>query len=94
MAAEISGLSGIRCTWLLKKVKATAEQKKLGAADRRTNVAGAFALRSRADIKGRRVLVIDDVSTTGSTLSEAARALKAGGAAEVYGAVFAKTELR
>ena len=40
------------------------------------------------------MLVIDDVSTTGSTLSEAARALKAGGAAEVYGAVFAKTELR
>ena len=94
MAAEISGLSGIPCKGLLKKIKATAEQKKLGAADRRTNVAGAFALRGRTDIKCRRVLVIDDVSTTGSTLSEAARALKAGGAAEVYGAVFAKTELR
>ena len=94
MAAEISGLSGLPCIELLRKVKDTAEQKKLGAKERRTNVAGAFALRGKVDINGGRVLVIDDVSTTGSTLSEAARALKTGGASKVYGAVFAKTELR
>lgn len=94
MAYEISGLSGIPCKGLLKKVKATAEQKKLGAEERRKNIAGAFALLGKTDVKGSRVLVIDDVSTTGSTLCEAARALKDGGAKKVFGAVFAKTKLR
>lgn len=94
MANEISGLSGIPCSGLLKKIKATEEQKKLGAKDRRTNVAGAFALHGKTDIRGSRVLVIDDVSTTGSTLSEAARVLKKGGAKKVFGAVFAKTKPR
>lgn len=94
MAAEIAGLSGIPCAGLLKKIKATAEQKKLGAEDRRTNVAGAFDLCGRVNVKDKRVLVIDDVSTTGSTLSEAARVLKAGGAVKVFGAVFAKTKLK
>lgn len=94
MAAEVAGLSGIPCAGLLKKVKATAEQKKLGAEDRHTNVSGAFAVCGRVDVNGSRVLVIDDVSTTGNTLSEAARALKEGGAEKVFGAVFAKTVLR
>ena len=94
MAAEIAGLSGIPCAGLLKKIKATEEQKKLGAEDRRTNVAGAFALFDKVNVKDKIVLVIDDVSATGSTLSEAARALKAGGAVKVFGAVFAKTKLK
>lgn len=93
IAKEVAGLSGIPCAGLLKKVKETFEQKKLGAEDRRKNVVGAFNACNNRKLIGKNILVIDDVSTTGSTLSEAARALKAGGAEKVFAAVFAKTKL-
>ncbi len=69
---------------ILVRRKRTAPQKS-GMAARRRNVAGAFAVpsRRRPDIEGRRVLLIDDVRTTGATLDGCARALKAAGAAGV-----------
>lgn len=61
----------------------TPAQTGLSAAARRRNVAGAFAVRRRAEIGGRVVVLLDDVLTTGATARECARALLEAGAAEV-----------
>lgn len=65
----------------LQRDRATAAQAKLGRADRLENVRGAFSARERVD--GLRVLLIDDVTTTGATLAAAREALLAAGAREV-----------
>lgn len=57
--------------------------------ERRTNVAGAFVCRSH-DLRGKQVLLIDDVSTSGATLDACAAALKASGATSVWGLVLAR----
>lgn len=76
----------------LRRVKRTPPQKSLSAEARRRNVAGAFAARegAAARIAGRPVILIDDVLTTGATLSACARALKKAGAARVDALVLAR----
>ena len=58
-------------------------QAGLTNAKRRLNVAGAFRVQNRSDVQGKRVLLIDDVMTTGATASACAKALKRAGAAHV-----------
>ena len=67
----------------LVKVKETERQEQLNKADRKQNLIGAYKV--VADVKGKRVLVIDDVKTTGSTLNECAKVLKRAGAVSVVG---------
>lgn len=76
----------------LERVRDTATQGGKSATGRRRNVAGAFAIRAavRDQLTGRRVLLVDDVLTTGATAHACARALKAAGAAAVHVAVIAK----
>lgn len=59
------------------------------AARRRANVLGVYRMRPGADVRGKHVLLIDDILTTGATLSEAARVLLEAGAGEVQAAVLA-----
>jgi ComF family protein len=75
-----------------KRVRHTQPQTSLNAVDRRDNVQGAFLCQSRRDntIVGRRVVVIDDVCTTGSTLEACSLALKAAGASTVWGFTLAR----
>lgn len=71
---------------LLERVKPTPSQGAMPSAEaRRRNVRGAFRVptKARAAVKGKRVLVVDDVLTTGATVSAAARALKRAGASRV-----------
>jgi predicted amidophosphoribosyltransferase len=68
---------------LLVPAREVADQAGLGAADRAANLAG--ALTARRDLTGLPVVVVDDVVTTGATLTEAARALRRAGA-QVHGA--------
>jgi ComF family protein len=74
----------------LKRTRVTAVQMELKAAERRTNVAGAFAC-SEARVRGQRVVVIDDVCTTGATLEACAQALSQAGAASVFALTLART---
>ncbi|MEZ5892864.1 MAG: ComF family protein [Parvularculaceae bacterium] len=77
----------------LVRRRATPPQKDLSADARRRNVAGAFGFRSdhaKARFKGAHVVLIDDVLTTGATLSAAARTLKRAGAAKVDALVLAR----
>jgi ComF family protein len=74
---------------LVQRVRATLPQARLGRSERAENVKQAFAARPHA-VRGRRVLVVDDVVTTGETLDAVERALLAAGAAEVRSAALAR----
>ena len=75
----------------LKKTRNTKVQSTLTTKEeRRGNISGSYAVMGQADIQGKRILLVDDILTTGATLSECARVLLLGGAASVCGAAFAR----
>jgi ComF family protein len=67
----------------LRRIRWTEPQVNLGAAERAANVRGAFAIDSAKEIAGKRVFLIDDVYTTGSTAKECSRVLMKAGAVSV-----------
>ena len=74
---------------VLKRIKNTKDQTNLNVEQREKNVSGAFSLSSAKDgeqIYGKKIILIDDVITTGATLRECAEVLKEGGAKKVVGA--------
>lgn len=83
-------LAGRACV----RVRDTAPQSTLATEERQGNMRGAFAVRDRAAVSGKRILLIDDVMTTGHTLESLAACLKRHGAARVVNGVFARTPLR
>jgi ComF family protein len=87
-AREIARYLGPPVVEVLRRCRATRPQVELAADRRRGNVAGAFAVRRQwcrgANIRGRKLLLVDDVSTTGATLESCARILKDSNASEVY----------
>ncbi len=72
-----------RCE-VMRRNRNTRQQVNLTAEERADNVAGAFSVRRVDDVWGKRVLLIDDVMTTGATANAAAEPLKAAGAKEVF----------
>ena len=75
----------------LRKVRDTAEQSALDdKAARAQNAAGAYEIADPAAVRGKRVLLVDDIVTTGSTLASCAQILLDAGAKEVWAAVFAR----
>ena len=70
----------------------SVELRGLSWGDRRRMVAGSMAARDVKPVRGRCVLVVDDVMTSGATLSEAARVLRDAGARDVHGVVLCHTE--
>ncbi|GLY89076.1 hypothetical protein Airi02_070050 [Actinoallomurus iriomotensis] len=88
--ARFGGGVRIVCVRALRHRRRVADQAGLSAMDRALNLTG--AMESRLDLRGRRVIVVDDVITTGATLAEAARALRAAGADVRASAVIAATQ--
>ncbi len=77
------------CKGCLVKIKKTEKQSKLDYAHRVRNLIGTIALSDNAEVKGKRVLLVDDVMTTGATIEECSYVLKKGGAREVFAVTFA-----
>ena len=75
---------------ILQRVRFTTTQTAFDRPERIQNLRHAFRLRKNADVRNWRVLLIDDVLTTGSTLSECARVLKENGARSVHAATAAR----
>ncbi len=69
---------------ILLRTRATEHQTKLGKIERQENVKGAFKIIDSSKIKGKTLLLIDDVYTTGATLNECSKVLKEAGASRIY----------
>lgn len=90
LAELLSARTSIPCKALLQRIRYTTTQTSLDRSERMENLRNAFRLRKNADVRGLRVLLVDDVLTTGSTLSECSRVLKRAGAASIYAATAAR----
>jgi ComF family protein len=90
LAELLSAHVSIQFKPVLERIRYTTTQTALDRAERMENLHNAFRLRKNMDVRGLRVLLIDDVLTTGSTLSECARILKRAGAISVHAATAAR----
>ena len=90
LAELVSAHVSIQAKPALERIRYTTTQTAFDRAERMENLHGAFRLRKNADVRDLHVLLIDDVLTTGSTLSECARVLKEAGARSVHAATAAR----
>ena len=91
LARELAGRSGLEVgRRVLVRTRDAPPQSTLHAAERARNVRGLFAVGSGPPLRGRAVIVVDDVYTTGATLKECAEVLARAGAAEVRGVTLAR----
>jgi ComF family protein len=94
LAAEVSRRTGIPWSRALRRVKRTTTQAGLTSAERRLNVRGAFRASRPAAVAGKRILLIDDVLTTGATAASAAAVLRRAGAAHIAVLALARVDRR
>jgi ComF family protein len=94
LANRLSRRTGIPAMRALRRVHSTQTQAGLSNTARRSNVAKAFRVRRGVAIEGKRILLVDDVMTTGSTAAACAAALKRAGAAEVALLTIARVDRR
>ena len=94
LARGISRRLGVPVAHALRRTRSTDVQAGLSNAGRRRNVTHAFRVRRGASVGGQRILLIDDVMTTGSTAAACAQALKRAGAARVVLVTVARVDRR
>ena len=94
LAREIARRGGTPMRNLVRRSKSTSPQAGLTNAKRRANVSGAFHVRRPEQVRGLRILLVDDVMTTGATASACARELKRAGAARVALLTVARVDRR
>jgi ComF family protein len=90
LAELLAARAGLPMRKALQRVRYTTTQTAFDRTERMENLRDAFRLRKNANVRGLRVLLVDDILTTGSTLSECARVLKAAGALSVHAATAAR----
>jgi len=84
LARQIAKVHGIAADpFVLRRIKETPPQTQLNEEERRRNVRDAFALAPGRSVQGRRVLLVDDVFTSGATVNECSRTLHGSGAEQV-----------
>lgn len=83
LAKELSAISGIPVLLAAIKKRETPAQKGLGRRERERNLVGCFQVTARKEVSGRRLVIVDDIYTTGATVDELAYVLKRAGAAQV-----------
>jgi ComF family protein len=91
IARPLARRLGLPCVAALSRRRATPPQTSLGRAGRLANLRRAFSVPRPSRIRDLRILLVDDVATTGATLDAAAAALKAAGATAVTAVVAART---
>lgn len=92
LADHLAAVLGAECGNFLSVCRPLAHQLSLGKRERRQNIRGAFKVANHEKIANKSVLLLDDVITTGSTLSEAALAVKQGNPLKVVAATIAFEE--
>lgn len=93
LAEELSRISGVGCCRLLQKTRNNPAQSGTGSAEkRRANVSGVYRAADEDQVKGKSILLVDDIVTTGATLSECARVLISAGAREVKAVTVARKQ--
>lgn len=91
LTQEVTSLSAIPVNNSLERHRFTLPQQKTHSkSERTTNLTGAFVVAPGAELKGKKVWLIDDVATTKSTLTECAQVLKNSGVKKVYAVVLAQ----
>lgn len=91
LARRAGELAGLPVASTLEKIRATGAQSRLREeADRRANAAGAYRALPGVGLAGKRVVLVDDVVTTGSTMTECAACLRSAGAEAVVGLTLAR----
>jgi len=93
IAKEVGKRFNLQTVNLLIRVRDTSSQVKLDREKRRENIKNAFKLNPKlqiSNLKHKNILLVDDVLTTGATVSEAGKILKKAGASRVWALAFAK----
>ena len=92
LARELAKHLNLPVAPLLEKTRNTVAQSSIeDASARRANALGAYQILPSADIVGKKILLVDDIVTSGSTLSECARVLRTAGAGEIHCIVLAQS---
>lgn len=84
LAEELGAQLGIPCMLLLTKICENQIQHRLSGMERKENVRGVYTVTAGQQVRGKNILLCDDIITTGSTLRECAHVLKTAGAACVF----------
>jgi len=94
LAQPVAKRYGLKLSSNLGRRRYTKSQAGLTEAERRENLKDSFCIRKPEQLRGKRVLLVDDVFTTGATLRSAAAILKTAGAAHVTAATLARVDRR
>jgi len=92
LAKALARELGCKAEPVLRKVKDVKKQSQMGGAEKRkANISGAYQVKRNALVKNKRILLVDDIITTGSTISECAKTLRIAGAADIVCATLARS---